>query len=377
MRNKILVVGAGITGVTLAERFASAGNKVLLVEQRSHIGGNCYDYKDRNGILIHKYGPHIFHTNYKEVWDYLSQFTDWIYYQHRVLGFIDGKFVPIPFNLNTLYELLPLKLAEKLEEKLVSTFGYNKKISILELKEAKYKDLKFLGDFVYEKVFLQYSQKQWGIKLEEMDSLVINRVPIIISRDNRYFHDKYQGLPECGFTKMFESMTKNKNIEIKLNCDFKEVNNKIRYDIIIYTGAIDEFFNYKFGKLNYRYLKIDFKTLKQKEYQPAAVVNYTNDYDFTRITEFKKFSREDFDSKGISRTVIGIEYPGIEGFIAWPLLDDKNKGIFKRYNEEVEKLKKENVYFVGRLAEYKYYDMDDAIKNALDIFERIFYGEKY
>lgn len=372
MRNEVLIIGAGITGITLSERFSSLGSKVLLVEKRDHIGGNCYDFKSENGIMIHKYGPHIFHTDYKEVWDYLSKFTEWIYYQHRVLGFIDGKFVPIPFNLNTVYELLPLKLAEKLEEKLVSAFGYSRKVSILELKEAKDKDLKFLGDFVYEKVYLHYNQKQWGLNPEEMDSSVTVRVPIVISRDNRYFHDKYQGIPKDGYTKMFERMLKNRNIKIKLNCDFKEIKDKIRYKVLIYTGAIDEFFNYKFGKLNYRCLKIDFRTLKQKDYQPVAVVNYPNDYDFTRITEFKKLGNQNI---GIY-TTIGIEYPRNEGFIGWPVLNKKNKETFQKYWEESEKLRKENIYFVGRLAEYRYYDMDDVVKKALDIFERIANGKK-
>ena len=369
--HKILIIGSGITGITLAERFASNGNRVLIIEKRNHIGGNCYDFKDENGIIVHKYGPHIFHTNYKEVWDYLSQFTEWIYYQHKVLGFIDGKFVPIPFNLNSLYELIPLKLAEKLEKKLINNFGYNKKIPILELRKTKDKDLKLLADFIYEKVFLHYTEKQWGMKPEEIDPLVTARVPVVISRDDRYFQDKYQGIPKDGYTKMFERMLKNKNIEIQLNTDFKKIKDKIKYDLLIYTGPIDEFFDYKYGKLDYRCFKIEFKTLDQESYQPAAVVNYPNKkYPFTRITEFKKFTM--VKSK---KTTTGIEYPGNNGFKAWPVLNEKNKEIFKKYWQEAEKLKKENIYFVGRLAEYRYYDMDDAVKNSLDLFKRIAYGK--
>ena len=364
--HKISIIGAGITGITLAERFASKGSKVLIIEKRNHIGGNCYDFKDKNGIIVHKYGPHIFHTNYKEVWDYLSQFTDWIYYQHKVLGFIDEKFVPIPFNLNSLYELMPLKLAERLEKKLINNFGYNKKIPILELRKTEDKDLKFLADFIYEKVFLHYTEKQWGIRPEEIDPLVTARVPIVISRDDRYFQDKYQGIPKDGYTKMFERMLKNKNIEVQLNADFKEIKDKIKYDIMFYTGPIDEFFDYKYGKLDYRCLKIEFKTLNMESYQPTAVVNYPNEYDFTRITEFKKF---DIYNKG-KKTTIGIEYPGNNGFKAWPLLNKRNREIFKKYWQEAKKLKKENIYFVGRLAEYKYYDMDDAVKNSLDLFKK-------
>jgi len=367
-----IIIGAGFVGSVLAERIANKLNKkVLIIEKRNHIGGNCYDFKDENGIIVHKYGPHIFHTNYKEVWDYLSQFTEWIPYQHKVLGFIDGKFVPIPFNLNSLYELMPLKLAERLEEKLINNFGYNKKVPILELRKTKDKDLKFLADFIYEKVFLHYTEKQWGIKPEEMDPLVTARVPVVISRDDRYFQDKYQGIPKDGYTKLFERMLENKNIEIQLNTDFKKIKDKIKYDIMFYTGPIDEFFDYKFGKLNYRYLKISFKTLNKESYQPASVINYPDlKYKFTRITEFKKLTQQKH-----AKTTIGIECPGNKGFMAWPFLDEKNKTIFKEYWQEAGKLKKKNIYFVGRLAEYRYYDMDDAVKNSLDLFKRIAYGK--
>ncbi|MCD6105632.1 MAG: UDP-galactopyranose mutase [Thermosipho sp. (in: Bacteria)] len=371
MKNNITIIGSGITGITLAERFASKGSKVLIIEKRNYIGGNCYDFKDENGIIVHKYGPHIFHTNYKDVWNYLSQFTEWIHYQHKVLGVIDGKFVPIPFSLNSLYELIPLKLAERLEEKLINNFGYNKRIPILELRKTEDKDLKFLADFIYEKVFLHYTEKQWGIKPEDIDPLVTARVPIVISRDNRYFQDKYQGIPKDGYTKLFERMLKNKNIEVQLNTDFKEIKDKVKYDLLIYTGPIDEFFDYKYGKLDYRCVKIDFQTLDIENCQPAAVVNYPNDYDFTRTTEFKKFTMA--KSK---KTIIGTEYPGNNGFKAWPVLNERNKEIFKKYWQEAERLKKENIYFVGRLAEYKYYDMDEAVKNSLDLFKKIAYGKQ-
>ena len=367
MEFDFLIIGVGLSGAVLAERIATQLNKkVLIIEKRSHIGGNCYDYKDENGIFIHKYGPHIFHTDYKDVWDYLSKFTEWIYYQHKVLGFIDGKYVPIPFNLNTLHELLPQSLVGGIEKKLIDRFGYNKKVPILDLKKVKDKDLIFLANFIYEKIFLHYSEKQWGLKPEDMDSSVTARVPVIISRDNRYFQDKYQGIPKDGYTKIFEKMLQNKNIEVKLNTDFKYIRNKLKYEKIFYTGAIDEFFDYKFGKLDYRYIKINFQTMDTEDFQSAAVVNYPNDYNFTRITEFKKFNM----SKN-EKTTIGIECPGNNGFIAWPLLDGRNKEIFQKYWKEAEKLKKENIYFVGRLAEYKYYDMDDAVKKALEAFEGI------
>jgi UDP-galactopyranose mutase len=369
MKNRILIIGAGITGITLAERFAFSENKVLIIEKRNHIGGNCYDFEDINGVLVHKYGPHIFHTNYKEVWDYLSQFTSWIPYEHKVLGFINGKLVPIPFNLNTLYELIQKKLAEKLEKKLVETFGYNTRIPISTLVKVKDKDLKVLADFIYDKMYLGYNKKQWGLRPEELDSVVTSRVPILISKDDRYFQDNYQGIPKDGYTRMFERMLKSNNIEVKLNITFDEVRDNIKYDLLFYTGPIDELFNFKYGKLDYRYLKIDFRTFNMEDYQQAAVINYPNDYDFTRITEFKKITQQK-----LKKTTIGIEYPGNEGFMSWPLLDEKNKKILKRYYKDVVKLKEKNIYFVGRLAEYKYYDMDDAVKNALDIFGGIYIG---
>jgi len=367
-----IIIGSGITGFVLAERIANVLNKkVLIIEKRNHIGGNCYDFKDETGIIVHKYGPHIFHTNCKEVWDYLSQFTDWIYYQHKVLGLVDGKFVPIPFNLNSLYDLMPLRLAERLEEKLINNFGYNKKIPILDLRKTEDRDLKFLAEFIYEKFFLHYTEKQWGIKPEEIDLSVTARVPVVISRDDRYFQDRYQGIPKEGYTKMFTRMLENKNIEIQLETDFKKIKGNIKYDLLIYTGPIDEFFDYKYGKLDYRYVRIDFQRLALESYQPSAVVNYPNDYDFTRITEFKKF---DISSRS-RETIIGIEYPGNTGFMAWPVLNERNREIFERYWQEAERLKKENIYFVGRLAEYKYYDMDDAVKNSLDLFKRIIHGK--
>jgi len=367
MNFDFIVIGAGISGVVIAERISTQLNKkVLIIEKRNHIGGNCYDYDEENGILIQEYGPHIFHTNYKEVWDYTSQFTDWVYYQHKVLGFIDGNFVPIPFNLNTLYGLMPLKLAERLETKLIDNFGYNKEIPILELKKVEDKDLKFLADFIYEKIFLNYSEKQWGLKPEEIDASVTARVPMVISRDDRYFRDKYQGIPKEGYTKLFEKMIQNKNIEIQLETDFKDIRDKLKYKKIFYTGPIDEYFDYKFGKLDYRYVNIDFQTWGIENYQPVAVVNYPNDYEYTRITEFKKFNMN--ESK---QTTIGVEYPGNSGFMAWPVLNERNRKIFQKYWQEAEKLKKENIYFVGRLAEYKYYDMDDTVKKALEVFEEI------
>lgn len=375
-----IIVGAGFSGSVVAERIASVLNrKVLIVEKRNHVGGNCYDYFNENGILIHKYGPHIFHTNLKHVWDYISQFTEWYYYQHKVLGLIDGKKVCIPFNLNSLYDLFPLKLANLLEEKLVLNFGYGKKVSILKLRNVEDKDLKMLSDYVYEKVFLNYTQKQWGVRPEELDPSVMERVPIYISRDNRYFQDIYQGIPKEGYYKVFERMLSNPNIKILLNTNFKEVieidyeERKIYFlgkefkGKLIFTGPIDEFFNYKYGKLPYRSLKFEYKTMEKEYYQEVAVVNYPNEYEFTRITEYKHMT-----GQKSYNTTISIEYPQEydekdpeKNIPFYPMPKKENMERYKKYEEKAKEFS--NVIFLGRLGEYRYYNMDEVINKGLTI----------
>ncbi len=378
-----LIVGAGLAGIVLAERIANVlDKKVLIIEKRNHIGGNCFDHYDKDGILVHKYGPHIFRTDSKEIWDYLSSFSEWNIYQHEVLGFVDGKKVPIPFNLNSLYELLHESLAEKLEKKLVEKFGFNVKIPILKLKEVEDDDLKFLADFIYKKVFLNYTKKQWGLEPEDLDPSVTGRVPVYISRDNRYFQDRYQGMPAEGYTKMFERMLDNKNIKIMLNTDYKEVldvdfNKKSFYFLgnefkstIIYTGKIDELFDYEFGKLPYRSLNFEFKNLDVDYYQEVATVNYPNDYDFTRITEFKHLTGQKADS-----TTIACEYPSEyvkENDIPYyPIPKEENLDLYKKYKEKSNEF--DNLVFIGRLAEYKYYEMGTLISDVLKIFKEDFY----
>ena len=363
MANKnILIVGTGITGITLAERFAQAGHKITALEKRGQIGGNCYDYQDEDGIVVHKYGPHIFHTDNQEAWDYLSQFTKWHHYEHEVLGSIDGQLMPIPFNLNTLHQAFPADQAERLEKKLLDKFSLGARVPILKLRKAKGEDLKLIADFVYEKIFLNYTKKQWGLEPEEIDPEVTGRVPILISRDNRYFQDKYQGIPRAGYTEMLSKMLDHKNITVQLNTDYQELSAKDTYDHIFYTGPIDEYFDYKLGRLKYRCFEFDLKTIPQDSFQPTATVNYPNDHDYTRITEFKKF----LPSTNKKSTVIGYEYPGEEGITGWPVLDDENKDLLNKYQQEASKLK--DVAFVGRLGEFKYYDMDDAVANALAVY---------
>ena len=374
-----IIVGSGFAGSVIAERIANVLNKkVLVIEKRTHIGGNCYDYRDRNGIIVHKYGPHLFHTNYKEVWDYLSNFTEWHLYHHRVLAFVDGKGIPLPFNLNSLYEVFPRSLAERLEQRLLSKYEYGSRVPILELKRTEDQDLQFLANYVYEKIFVNYTAKQWGKKPEEIDSEVTARVPVVISRDNRYFTDKYQGVPKEGYTKIFERMLSHPNIKLMLNTDFKEVmdvdlENKKLYFFgqefkgkAIFTGMIDELFEYKFGELPYRSLDLRFETLEVEYFQEVATVNYPNDYDFTRITEFKHIHPVE-----TKKTTILKEYPKSyeagKDIPYYPVFTEEARERYNKYIELTEKF--DNLILVGRLAEYRYYDMDDVVKRALEVFE--------
>ncbi|KIM10965.1 MAG: UDP-galactopyranose mutase [Sulfuricurvum sp. PC08-66] len=375
-----IVVGAGISGAVFAHKIATQLNKkVLIIEKRNHIGGNCYDKKDENNILRHIYGPHLFHTNNKTVVDFLSQFTSWSIYNHEVLAYIDGAMVPIPFNLNTLYKVFSPELASRIEKKLLEQYAYNTKIPILELKKSNDKDLQFLADFIYEKIFVNYTAKQWGMKPEELDSAVTARVPVFIGRDNRYFNDTYQMLPEEGYTALFNKMLDHPNIKQMLNTDFGEV---MRLDDagklffldqpfeghLVYTGQIDELFGYKFGELPYRSVRMAFESVDAEFYQTAATENYPNSYDFTRITEFKRIH-----PVNSSKTTILKEYPQpyVRGQNT-PYYPIFTQAIQERYNQYQAHAKNfKNITLVGRLAEYKYYDMDDMVESALEKFETL------
>ncbi len=373
-----VIIGAGYAGSVMAERIATQlDKKVLIIDKRNHIGGNCYDFKDENNILIHKYGPHLFHTNNQKVFDYLSKFTSWDIYNHKVLAFIDGKKVSIPFNIDTLYQVFPNALAQKLEIKLLNTFDFNSKIPILELKKSEDKELQFLADFVYEKIFVHYTAKQWGMKPEELDSAVTARVPVFIGKDDRYFNDKYQVIPKYGYTKIFENMLNHKNIKLMLNTDFKEICKIENNDFyifgtkfngkLIYTGAIDELFDYKFGDLPYRGVDMQFETVDKEYYQEATTVNYPNNYNFTRITEFKHIHPVD-----TKKTTILKEFP--KKYIKekdipyYPVFTQEDQKKYSRYLEYSKSF--DNLILVGRLAEYKYYDMDDVVERALEVFDK-------
>jgi len=364
---KNLVVGAGLSGAVLANLLATIlDEKVLVIDRKNHIAGNIYDYKDENtNITVHKYGPHSFHTNNGKVWNYLSKYTKWHYLFLKTNVIIEGNCVTVPFNLTTLHQLFSQNLANKFEEKLISKYGYGVKIPILKLKEADDEDLKFLAKYVYENVFEKYTMKQWGLKPEEIDESVTARVPIYISYDNRYFQDKYQGIPINGYTKMVENILNHPNIEVLLNTDYKSINEK--FDRVFYSGAIDEYFDYKFGELPYRSLNFDIQTLNKEYYQKTAVTNYPNNYDFTRITEHKYFLDEKSD-----KTIISVEYP--EKFELgkndryYPISNPRNHDLYDRYKKEAEKTP--GLYFIGRLGDYKYYNMDLAVERIFEFFEK-------
>ena len=375
----ILVIGSGFAGSVVADKLArESGKKVLILEKRNHIGGNCYDTMDEHGVLIHQYGPHIFHTNIEDVYQYLSKYTHWYDYSHEVVAKVNEDFIPVPFNLNTLKVAYPNK-ADELEKKLVDVYGYGTRVPILELRQSEDKDIQSIADYVYENIFLKYTMKQWGQKPEEIDPAVTGRVPVLISHDNRYFQDTYQGMPLDGFTPLFEKMLDHENIDVRLSCDAKEClefkedgiyfEGELFTGQVIYTGAIDELFDCRFGRLPYRTLTFDFEHKDVDSYQPRAVVNYTVDEDFTRITEYKKLTGQQVEGTTIMR-----EYPsaytGELGQIPYyAIMNEQNIALYGKYVELVSKY--ENFKLLGRLAEYKYYNIDGIVDKAMKLAETL------
>ena len=379
----VIIVGAGFAGSTLANLFANANKKVLVIDKRSHIGGNMYEEVRDNGVRIHKYGPHIFHTNDKEVFEYLQKFTSFYFYEHRVIGYIDGEYVPIPFNFKSLELLFPSDKVKIIKEKLLSNYKDQKKVSILDLLNDSDEVIKEFGKYVYEKVFVHYTAKQWNVPISEVDSSVINRVPVILGYDDRYFQDTYQAMPKNGYNEIFENMLNHKNIEIKLNTNALDLikididNKKIYYNneefkgTLIYSGALDELLEYKYGPLPYRSLDLVFEDRCENYYQPSSVVNYTVSEKFTRITEFKYLSNQIVKDN----TTILKEYPLTYDYKNknhvpyYAIFNDDNLALYQKYYDSVKDI--DNFYLCGRLAEYKYYNMDAVVRRALDLFKEI------
>ncbi len=376
-----IIVGAGIAGAVCARKLAEEGNKkVLVIERRDHIGGNCYDTADEHGILIHVYGPHIFHTGDERVREYLSRFTEWYDFGHEVVANVNGKLIPVPFNLNTLHMVYEEEKAARLEKKLIAEYGEGSRVPIMKLRENNDPDVREIAEYVYQNVFLKYTMKQWGQKPEEISPEVTGRVPVVISYDNRYFKDKYQSVPLHGFTAMFEKMLDHENITVLTKTDCADVlrfeNGKIFYNKeefngnLIYTGAIDELFECRYGRLPYRSLDFKFEHLDTDSFQGHSVVNYTVSEDFTRITEFK-FLTGQKDTKG---TTIVREYPfaytGAEGEIPYyAILEEKNQMLYEKYKALTEEYR--GFYLLGRRAEYKYYNIDAMTLKAMELADKL------
>ena len=356
-----LIVGAGFAGAVLAERLANtAGKKVLLVDKRNHIGGNTFDYYNKDGLLIHKYGPHIFHTNSREVYDYLGNFTTWRPYEHRVLASVDGMLVPLPINLDTINSLYGLSLNSS-EVNSFLLARAEKKDQIVTSEDVV---LNKVGRDLYEKFFKGYTKKQWDLDPSELDASVAARIPTRSNRDNRYFTDTYQGMPLHGYSRLFERMLDHPNIKVMLNTDYKEIEDMIPYENMIYTGPIDYYFDYCYGRLPYRSIEFVFETHEMEKFQATGTINFPNEHPYTRVTEFKYLTGQQHQ-----KTTVVYEYPTAEGDPYYPVPRPENADLYKKYQLLTKEVK--NVFFTGRLATYKYYNMDQVVAQSLTLFKRI------
>jgi len=356
-----LVVGAGFAGSVMAERLASQlGKRVLIIDKRPHIAGNTYDFYNDSGVLVHQYGPHIFHTSSQKVVDYLSLFTDWRPYEHRVLAHIDGKMLPIPINLDTINELYGLDLNSEQMQKFIS----DRVETPATIRTSEDIVVSRVGRELYNKFFRNYTRKQWGLDPSELDSSVAGRIPVRFDRDNRYFSDTFQAMPLEGFTRLFEKMLSNPKIDVLLSTNYRDVLHKYPSAKVVYTGPIDEFFDYRFGPLPYRSLRFEHETHDTPVFQPVAVVNYPNDHAYTRITEFKYLT-----GQAHQKTSIVYEYPCDEGEPYYPVPRPENAELYERYRALAEATK--NVYFSGRLANYRYFNMDQVVAQALLLYKNI------
>lgn len=360
-----LVVGAGFAGSVIAERLASqAGQRVLVVDKRPHIGGNAYDRYDDAGLLIHPYGPHIFHTNSADVFAYLSQFTGWRPYQHRVLASVDGQLLPMPINLDTVNRLYGLSLnAFELDGFFA---GVAEQVDLVRTSEDVV--VSRVGRDLYEKFFRGYTRKQWALDPSELDASVTARVPTRTTRDDRYFTDTYQAMPLHGYTRMFERLLAHPNIHVMTGTDYRDVVQAIPWRHMVYTGPIDSFFDHRHGTLPYRSLHFEHVTVQppmgRAHVQAVGTVNHPNDHLYTRVTEFKHLTGQRHEASSLV-----YEYPRADGDPYYPVPRAENSALFRRYETDAEQLS--DVTFVGRLASYKYYNMDQVVAQALTVFKRL------
>lgn len=355
-----LIVGAGFAGSVCAERLASHGRKILLCDQRPHVGGNAYDHHDDAGVLVHKYGPHIFHTASPRIYEYLSRFTAWRPYEHRVLASVDGKLLPFPINVDTVARLYGIDV----DESSIADFYASRAEKVAHVRTSEDAVVSKIGRDLYEKFFRGYTRKQWGLDPSELDASVASRVPARTNRDARYFTDPFQVMPLHGYTRLFEKMLDHPNIRVVLNTDFRAIAGEVRWREMIYSGPIDAFFDHRFGKLPYRSLHFELETHDAEVFQPSAVVNYPNEHAYTRVTEFKYLTGQRHP-----KTTIVYELPRSEGDPYYPVPRPQNARLYAQYKALADAAP--NVHFVGRLATYKYYNMDQVVAQALALIDRI------
>jgi UDP-galactopyranose mutase len=365
MKYDYLIVGAGLAGCVLSERLATVlGKHVLLLDRRSHIAGNCFDRNNTDGILVHAYGPHLFHTNNKQIVEYLSKFTEWRTYEYKVLSSVHGTMVPMPINRTTINKLFGLNLQS---DESVEAFLLSEREPCREVRNSEDYVVSHVGRRLYELLYRGYTRKQWGLDPSQLSASVCARLPVRTTSDDRYFTDQYQLIPRHGYTAMIQAMLQSPLIEVCLNTDFKTFQAPV-YDHLIYTGPIDEYFDYIFGKLPYRSLRFEYTTYQHEWQQPVATVHYPNEHAFTRTTEYKHIT-----GQINPRTTVATEFPSAEGEPYYPIPTQENELIFKKYEGEARKLA--SVHFVGRMASYRYYNMDQVIAQSLRLFEKIASGK--
>jgi len=372
----VLVIGAGPAGAVAARNLAERGKRILILERREHVAGNAYDRWDEAGVLIHQYGPHIFHTSHKDIYDFLSRFTAWHDYQHRVVANVNGTELPVPFNLTSLELAFGVEKGRSLGVKLLQEYGAEQKITILQLRQSANPELSQVADYVYENVFLHYTMKQWGTTPEQIDPDTTARVPVFLSRDDRYFQDPYQGMPRDGYTALFQAMLDHPGITVELGCDAVQRltldGECVLFDgapfsgPVLYTGAVDELFGCCFGRLPYRTLDFQFETLPQTWYQSRGTVNYTVSEPYTRITEFKHMTGQTLEHVTTIVKEYSRAFTGAAGETPYyAIISPDNNALYRRYQQRCAAFG--NLRLLGRLAEYKYYNMDAIVARALEV----------